>query len=187
MQRTSVLIAIAIVASIACKQPAQDAAAAPESSVKRGEYLVAVLGCDDCHSPKVMGPAGPAVDKSRRLSGHPAGSNLPSPPALGDGPWGAVATLDLTAWSGPWGITYSVNLTPDENTGLGIWTEEMFVKMIRTGKHMGQSRPVLPPMPIVTYQNLSDDDLKAVFAFLRTLPPVSNPVPDAVIAPPPGS
>ena len=70
---------------------------------------------------------------------------------------------------------------------LGIWTEEMFVKMIRTGKHMGQSRPVLPPMPIASYQNLSDEDVKAVFAFLRTLPPVSDLVPDAVIAAPPGS
>jgi hypothetical protein len=172
-----------------CRGSATDAsssAGAGESQLKRGEYLVGVLGCDDCHSPKVMGASGPDIDRSRRLSGHPASSNLPPPPSLGEGPWGVAATLDLTAWSGPWGITYAVNLTPDQNTGLGIWTEEMFVKMIRTGKHMSQSRPVLPPMPIAIYRNLTDDDLKAVFAFLHSLPPVSNQVPDAVVAPPPG-
>jgi hypothetical protein len=98
-----------------------------------------------------------------------------------------VTNTELTAWSGPWGISYATNLTPDVNTGIGIWTEEMFVKMIRTGKHMGQSRPVLPPMPIQIYKNLSDADLKAVFAYLRSLPPITNQVPDAVIAPPPGS
>jgi hypothetical protein len=97
----------------------------------------------------------------------------------------AVTNSDLTAWSGPWGISYGINLTPDENTGIGIWTEEMFVRMIRTGRHMGQSRPVLPPMPIETYSHLTDEDLKAVFAYLRSLPPIENRVPDPVIAPPP--
>jgi hypothetical protein len=93
--------------------------------------------------------------------------------------------MDLTAWSGPWGISYPINLTPDEITGLGIWTEDMFVQAIRTGKHMGQSRPILPPMPWMDYAHLTDDDLKAVYAFLRTLPPISNRVPDPVIVLPP--
>ncbi len=61
----------------------------------------------------------------------------------------------------------------------------MFLKAIRTGKHMGQSRPILPPMPWMTYAQLEDDDLKAVFAFLKSIPPITNHVPDPVIAPPP--
>jgi hypothetical protein len=93
--------------------------------------------------------------------------------------------MDLTAWAGPWGISYASNLTPDQVTGMGIWTEEMFVKAMRTGKHMGVSRPILPPMPWMYIAKLTDEDLKAVYAFLRTLPAVTNHVPDPVIPPPP--
>jgi hypothetical protein len=75
-------------------------------------------------------------------------------------------------------VSYAFNLTPDQNTGLGIWTEEMFVKAIRTGRHMGVSRPILPPMPWQMYRNLTDDDLKAVYAYLRTVEPIHNRVPD---------
>jgi hypothetical protein len=175
---------VAVLLLSGCRGSVPEAPA--DAKRKHGEYLVSVLGCDDCHTPKVMGPAGPELVKDRRLSGHPAGSNLPAPPSLGGGPWAIVTTPDLTAWSGPWGTSYGINLTPDRNTGIGIWTEDMFVKMIRTGKHMGQSRPVLPPMPVATYNKLTDDDLKAVFAYLHSLPPIENPVPEPVIAPPPG-
>src|SRR5262245_52596471 len=106
--------------------------AASTDRVKRGEYLVNAMGCHDCHTPKKMGPNGPEFDMSRALSGHPEGSPLPPPPKLSDGTWVAATTWDLTAWSGPWGVSYPFNLTPDENTGLGIWTEEMFVKTMRT-------------------------------------------------------
>jgi cytochrome c553 len=144
--------------------------------VARGGYLVSVIGCDDCHTPKKMGPQGPEPDLSRRLIGHPEDAELPPPPAP-SGPWVASVYWELTAWSGPWGTSYAVNLTPDENTGIGIWTEEMFMKTLREGRHMGTSRPLLPPMPWQVYRNLTDDDLKAVFAYLRTLPPVHNRVP----------
>lgn len=155
------------------------AATTATDPVERGRYLVNAMGCDDCHSPKTMEGDVPVVDPSRRLAGHPDGGQLPPPPAP-NGPWIASSTWDLTAWSGPWGISYAANLTPDENTGIGIWTEEMFVKAIRTGRHMGQSRPILPPMPWPMYKNLSDEDLEAIFAFLRTLPPVHNRVPEPV-------
>jgi len=147
-----------------------------QDPVARGEYLVSVIGCDDCHTPKQMGPQGPELDLSRRLSGHREAVELPSPPAP-SGPWAASAYWELTAWSGPWGTSYAFNLTPDENTGIGIWTEDMFVRTIREGRHMGTSRPVLPPMPWQVYRNLSDEDLKAVYAYLRSLPPVHNRVP----------
>jgi len=150
--------------------------------VKRGEYLVALAGCTDCHTPKKMTERGAEDDLSRFLSGHPEDAKLPAPPSLLPGPWFAT-TAGLTAWSGPWGISSAANLTPDVNTGLGIWTEEMFVKAMRTGKHYGASRDILPPMPWQNLSKLTDDDLRAVFAYLRSIPPVRNRVPDPV---PPG-
>lgn len=149
--------------------------------IARGGYLVASLGCADCHSPKKMGSHGPEVDMTRFLSGHPETDSLPSPPDA-KGPWIVAASWDLTAWSGPWGISYPINLTPDENTGIGSWSEETFVKALRTGRHMGVSRPILPPMPWEAFRNLKDDDLKAIYAYLRSLPPVRNRVPEPVIA-----
>jgi hypothetical protein len=74
-------------------------------------------------------------------------------------------------------VSFAANLTPDQNTGLGIWTEDMFVRAIRTGKHMGVSRPIMPPMPWPVFRNASDEDLKSIFAYLRTIPAVTNHVP----------
>jgi hypothetical protein len=185
------LLTLPLVATLAavCQPPASNsavalaaAAAAPEAAVKRGEYLVTIMGCHDCHTPKQMGERGPVLDRSRSLAGHPDGGKLPPPPAA-VGPWIASAAWDLTAWSGPWGISYAANLTPHETTGLGIWTEEMFVSAIRTGRHMGQSRPILPPMPWEMYAQATDEDLAAIFAYLKSLPPIENPVPEPV---PPG-
>ena len=155
----------------------QRVAAFDNDRVARGKYLVQSIGCDDCHTPKKMGPNGPILDESRRLSGHPEGSVLPTAPAA-KGPWIASTTFDLTAWNGPWGTSYAFNLTPDENTGIGSWSEETFVKAIRTGRHMGVARPILPPMPWLVYRNLNDEDLKSVYAFLRSIPPVHNRVPE---------
>jgi hypothetical protein len=89
----------------------------------------------------------------------------------------------LTAWSGPWGQSFAANLTPDKNTGLGIWTEDMFIKAIRTGKHMGTSRDILPPMPWQAFAQMTDADLKGIFAYLQSIPAVTNHVPDPI--PPP--
>ncbi len=153
--------------------------------VERGEYLVDAIGCGACHTPKTMGPAGPRSDESRFLAGHPEGSGLGAPPQLEAGLWVAVSSWDTTAWSGPWGVSYSANLTPDENTGIGSWSEETFVRALRSGRHMGVSRPILPPMPWRAFRNLSDEDLRSMYAYLRTVPPVRNRVPEPV--PPPGS
>jgi Cytochrome c len=156
--------------------------AAPPAPVERGRYLVTAMGCDDCHTPKKMGPNGPSPDPAMLLAGHPATEKMPPAPALPQGPWLVVGSGGLTAWSGPWGVSYAANLTPDPDTGMGNWTEAMFVNALRSGKHMGASRPILPPMPWQSYRNLSDDDLRAIFAYLRTIPAISNRVPDPVFA-----
>jgi len=159
--------------------------AAAMSPVERGKYLVTTAACNDCHTPMKMGPNGPEPDMSRMLSGHPEDVKVVKPPKL-DGPWMAATNSTFTAWAGPWGISYTANLTPDQNTGLGIWTEDMFLRAIREGKHMGQSRPILPPMPWPVYRNFTDEDLKAIFAYLKSIPPITNHVPEPIIAEPPG-
>jgi cytochrome c len=151
------------------------------SQAERGRYLVTLAGCDDCHSPKIMTPQGPLTDTTRRLSGYPANSILPAinKAELAPGKW-VLGTQDLTAWVGLFGVSFTANLTPDTATGIGAWTPELFIKVIRSGKHMGSEsgRPILPPMPWFNYSQMTDDDLNAVFAFLKTLPPVSNKVPE---------
>jgi hypothetical protein len=61
----------------------------------------------------------------------------------------------------------------------------MFVRAMRTGRHMGQSRPILPPMPWQVFAHATDDEIKAIYAYLRSIPAIKNRVPDAVIAEPP--
>jgi len=148
--------------------------------IARGKYLTGFGGCNDCHTPLKMTDKGPVPDFSKMLSGHPHDTQLPAPD-LKPGPWFA-ATAGMTAWAGPWGITYAANLTPDRNTGLGIWTEDMFIKAMRTGRHMGIGREILPPMPWQSVAQLNDEDLKAVYAYLRSVPAIGNRVPDPMPA-----
>jgi len=153
----------------------------PTDLVARGQYLVTIGACHDCHTPKIMTAAGPVLDSTRLLSGHPAQRATPAFPAgvIAPDRWGAVTNNDLTAWAGPWGVSYTANLTPDR-TGLAGWTSDVFIKTIRSGKHAGVGRALLPPMPWPMYAHMTDDDLRAVFAYLQSLPPVSNLVPAPV-------
>jgi len=147
------------------------------SAAERGGYLVRAMGCFDCHAPWHMTPSGPEPDWSRGLSGHPEDMALPPAPELPTGPWIVSVAATNTAWAGPWGVSFTANLTPDVETGIGAWTEENFVQALRTGRHMGVGRPILPPMPWPMIRNLSDDDLKAIFAWLMSQPAVKNQVP----------
>jgi mono/diheme cytochrome c family protein len=153
-------------------------------AVKRGQYLVDYGGCNDCHTPKVMSPQGPLPDRSRLLSGHRADAPVAPVPAdvLGPARWGALTNDDLTAWAGPWGISFAANLTPDKATGLGGWSYAQFRDTMRHGKHLGAGRDLLPPMPWMNVAVLDDADLRALFAYLRSLKPIENRVP-APIAP----
>ena len=181
--------AFAIAAAFACA-PADDTrqgaggagatavAADTAPSVERGRYLATFGDCGICHTPKVFTDQGPMPDTTRLLSGHRADGRLPRVPAnvLGPQGWGALAANEFTAWVGPWGVSYAANLTPDA-TGLGGWTADQFVQAMRTGKHMGVGRQILPPMPWQTVGSLTDADLRSIFAYLRTIPPVANAVP----------
>ncbi|HUI68005.1 MAG TPA: diheme cytochrome c-553 [Nitrospirota bacterium] len=157
------------------------------SMVERGHYLVTVTGCSDCHSPKKMTPKGLVPDAARLLSGHPSEEKLPEvPPNLfGPDKWGAITNNSLTGWVGPWGTSYTSNLTPDAEAGTGVRHEELFITILRTGKFMASGRDILPPMPWQDYAKLTDADMKAIFAYLKSLKPVKNQVPASVPAPPP--
>lgn len=164
---------------IRASRGAKPAALTAEQLVERGEYLVRSIGCEDCHTPLVMGPNGPEPDPNRRLSGHPQDFVDVFPVTLPDTPGFWMWAPTNTAYVGSFGKSYSPNLTPDQNTGLGIWTEDIFVKALRTGKHWGTSRPIMPPMPWQAFANMTDDDLRGIYAYLRTIPPISNRVPDS--------
>jgi hypothetical protein len=149
-----------------------------DSLIKRGNYLVSSIGCDDCHSPKKMTAQGPVVDIEKRFSGYPA-----------ERPFGKVDSNvikngmvifsgDLLAAAGPWGVAFAANISGDD-TGMGSWTIEQFKKAMREGKWKGMdgNRPLLPPMPWQNFKNLTDEDLGAVFAYLKSTKPVKNIVP----------
>jgi cytochrome c553 len=183
--RHSVLGATAFALAAALVPAALNASDAPAAqahkpSVEHGAYLAKTMLCNDCHTPWKVGPNGPEPDVSRALIGHPEDLKLPPAPQLPEGPWAIVASASMTAWSGAWGTSYTANLTPDKETGLGEWTEEMFIKTMRTGLHQGKGRPVLPPMPWPWIGQLTDSDLKDLFAYLQSLPPVKNRVPAPV-------
>lgn len=163
-----------------------DVRAEPEMSqeelIARGEHLVAVMDCNICHSPKIMTDRGPVPDTSRLLSGHPADLPLPAidKSQIGPGKW-VLFNDQFTASVGPWGVSFAANLTPDES-GTGNWTFDNFKRAIREGKSKGlpNGRPLQPPMPWEAYAHSSDDDLRAIFAYLQSLKPVRNVVPSPI-------
>ena len=155
---------------------------APDT-VARGKYLVTIAGCNDCHTPLKMGENGPEPDYDRMLSGHPESVVVKTAARVPEEPWLVTTTATTTAWSGPWGVSFTANLTPDPETGLGKWTQTTFMQAIRTGRHLGRGRQILPPMPFAMYRNFTDEDLGAIFAYLRSIPPIRNRVPEPL---PPG-
>ncbi len=184
--KTKLLLTIAACANVmliffACqeqpKEPVASEKPTKEELVKRGEYLVNTMGCDDCHSPKIFTAQGPVPDPERRFSGHPADAPLAKVDTSMLKDW-SFFTPDLTAAVGPWGASFSANLTSDA-TGIGNWTLNQFKKALREGKYkgMGGSRMLLPPMPWPNYGKLSDEDIEAVFTFLQSTKPVHNIVP----------
>lgn len=146
--------------------------------VQKGEYLVTIMGCNDCHTPKEMGPQGPEVITDLILSGYPATRPFEKvEPELIKKGW-ILFNADLTAAAGPWGVSFAANLTSDQ-TGIGNWTEENFKRALKEGKYKGLEgfRMLLPPMPWSNFTVISDEDVKAIFQYLKSTKPVNNIVP----------
>lgn len=177
----SFLLAASIIACTPKSEtPVKTAEISPADQISKGEYLVTVSGCNDCHSPKVMTAMGPVFDTLRLLSGHPADEQLP--------PFDkeilksyVLFNMNNTAAVGPWGTSFAANLTSDQ-TGIGTWTEDQFIRAMKHGKWKGleNSRNLLPPMPWQGYSQMPDEDLKAIFAYLKSTKPVNNSVPMAI-------
>ena len=190
------MLAVPLLYAVACNIQAQNkekSAAAQEPKketqqalLERGEYLVNVIGCADCHAPKKMTDRGPAPDMDRYLSGFNSSQPLPNfDVKVMQRDRVVLFNPDLTAAAGPWGVSFAANLTPDE-TGIGNWTLENFKRAITEGKSKGLqgARTLLPPMPWPNYKNLKDEDIEAIFTYLKSLKPVKNVVPNPI---PPGA
>jgi cytochrome c2 len=154
-----------------------ETAISQDSLIKKGEYIVLTSGCNDCHTPKKMGQHGPELDEALLFSGHPAQMPLPKidPAAVKD--W-VLFNQNLTAFAGPWGVSFAANISSDA-TGIGNWTEEQFFRALREGKSKGLEggRSLMPPMPWESFGKKSDEDLRAIFAYLKSTKPVKNLVP----------
>ncbi len=177
LRRFAGALALGSLALFSAASSGQGANQGTADAVSRGEYLVKAMGCNDCHTPWKMGPNGPEMDMARMLSGHPEGLNL-KPPQSAAPPWATSVDMTFTAWAGPWGVSYTANLTPDPETGLGKWTEEDFRAAMKSGRHQGRGRQILPPMPWFNLAGLTDGDLSAVYQYLQSIPPIANKVPD---------
>lgn len=112
--------------------------------VKRGQYLVTISGCTDCHTPQTKGQAIHGLEFAGGF--------------ILDGPWGRVA---------------STNITPDPS-GISYYDEAMFLQTIRTG--YVKARKINQIMPWWHFRDLTDEDLKGIFAYIRTLRPVKHRV-----------
>jgi mono/diheme cytochrome c family protein len=171
-------LSLSLLAAAALGSPDAFSEEAKSDTLARGKYLVTVAGCNDCHTPWKPGPEGAEADMSRMLSGHPESLSITAPAKVPDGPWLGVSAPTNTAFTGPWGVSFTANLTPDQETGLGKWNFTTFKQTIRTGRHLGKGRKVLPPMPIPMYKNFTDEDLAAIFTYLQNIPAIKNRVPE---------
>lgn len=140
------IVGAGVVALTACGPSTPSAG----DKVKRGEYLVVIAACADCHTPGAL-LGKPEMDKV--LSGGSVGLQIPE-----------------------LGTFFPPNLTSDEATGLGKWSEADIVKAIRTGVRP-DGRQIAPVMPYGSYARLTDEDAHAMAAYLKSLAPISNKVP----------
>jgi hypothetical protein len=189
MKKSIVLQMMLMVSVVLLTDCSNDQKSAPQAAVEptaeqlvqKGEYLVTIMGCNDCHSPKRMGPHGPEIIPELMLSGYPSDRPIikADPSVIKKGLY--LLNDDLTSAAGPWGISFAGNLTSDP-TGIGNWTEENFKRALKEGKFKGLpgSRTLLPPMPWTNFANIKDEDVKAMFAYLKSTNPVRNVVPAAI-------
>jgi hypothetical protein len=184
MKHTIIVLFIALVTLInviSCNapEPAKETLKAnADSLIKRGRYLVTIAGCGDCHSPKIMTALGPVADSTKLFSGHRADA-APieiSKDAFSRG-W-VLFNGENTSLATPFFVSYAANITSD-TTGIGMWSFQQFKTAMTKGKWKGieGSRDLLPPMPWMNYKEMSEEDLQAIFSFLKSTKPVRNVVP----------
>lgn len=182
--------AVMLLFSTSCEKTAKADPAQSKIEIKdsaelatRGKYLVTITGCNDCHTPKKMGPKGPELIEEMLLSGFQGKNAIPEFDKERTQKGFAEMSPDMTAAAGPWGISFAANLTPHE-TGIGNWTFEQFKTAMTQGKYKGMEngRPLLPPMPWFNFTEMKDEDLRAIFAYLKSIKPVENVVPSPVSA-----
>ncbi len=189
--KTAVFAALALAAlGAGCNKNAAQQAAAPDVSytaaqVTRGAELVNEWKCNFCHTPELRGPDGkPMPNPERLLSGHPQDEKIPDVSDMvitSDAFMEFLDNLDNTVWASNDMLVFSANLTPDIETGIGTWTDVQFVGTMKRGMHMGLGRRLLYPMPWQELAELPDSDLISIYAYLRTIDPVSNKVPPPVV------
>ena len=121
-----------------------------QSQVERGKYLATLGDCVDCHTP---GYFFGKPDMTRYLGGSDVGFEIPG-----------------------LGVFNGRNITPDKETGIGSWTDEQIATAITTGKRP-DGRQLAPIMNYPAFVNMTKEDVAAVVAYLRTIPPVNNKVP----------
>lgn len=180
----TILLTLILILQSACLF-AQDIESENKSKqIDRGRQLVNEGRCNDCHTPTIQTPQGLEPDAKRLLSGHPSELGVPKIPDVDKDSkeWTEfISSLDSTVWAGDWGMSFAANLTPDPQTGIGKWNEQVFIEIMRSGSHVDLKRGIRPPMPWQDYAKLNDEDLKAIFAYLGTLKPIYNPVPKQVL------
>jgi hypothetical protein len=178
----SILLLEIVLYNCSCKQPKPVNAplkeVTDENLVRKGEYLITIAGCNDCHSPKILGPQGPEIDSSLMLSGYPSSRPMPEWPMEVIAKGQVVVNFDLTAAMGLWGMSFAPNITSDQ-TGIGSWTEQQFTNALIHGKLKGLdgARTLLPPMPWQNFKNMKQEDVKAIFVYLKSIKPVRNVAP----------
>jgi hypothetical protein len=147
-----------------------------------GHHIVTIADCGNCHTPKKMTAMGPVEDEDLAFSGHPSAMPFPNVLRKEMETSHLFYSRDLTSWVGPWGVSFAANITSDSTTGIGTWSEEQFMTCLRKGKYMGldKARNLLPPMPWQAFGKMTDSELKAVFAYLKSTRPVHNVVPQPV-------
>ncbi len=178
------LVVFSLITVGCSNKPAQEIAYSQER-MEIGQAIVEGWNCSFCHSPQIKGPDGKAMpDPKRYMSGHPADEPIPTVPdmVLTSPEWMEfLDNLDSTVWATDNLVVFSANLTPDDETGIGTWTEAEFVETIRQGRHRGIERRLKYPMPWRELGELSDEELLSVYEYLMTLEPVKNKVPPSIV------
>src|SRR5215510_4471890 len=150
MLRFPMILGVALATAMgaaSAQSPVAPSAASAQSPLARGTYLMnGIVACGNCHTPQT--PQGPVPGKE--LAGG-------------------------TPFREGFGVAYAPNITPDPETGIGKWTDEQIIAAIREGKRP-DGTIIGAPMPIALYRDLSDEDVKAIVAYMRAVPPVANKV-----------